>query len=709
MKKLFLFFLPLVFNAQKAYEYPVAEKSDVNDEYFGTTITDPFRYLEDANSPKTVAWLEEEAKFCAKYSKKISLTDGIYAKLLKYSYIDFKPLTKRGKYYFTFKNDEEGEAPSLYYQENLNDEKSKLIVSVDNFKTNKSDIISIHDFDVSGDNKFLSVTLSNHGSDWSTIRVISIDREKPLNDKIENVKFANVSWRGNGFFYVKCDSVSKEERMSASNKNPKLYYHKLGTDPKSDKLYYTSSNSSDLWFTFKITADENYLIIKDIIKQDNKEVRAVLYARLDSFPALQLKPFITSTSKKASYAVVDNIDTKFLVVSNEDAPTKKLLLCDPSALNQYTELVKPVKNILMHASYAKNKILCLYYLDGAYTAKVFDVTGKVLKTINFPPGCSVRGFSASYYETETLYYLHSFYFPTVVYKFNIDNLIEEPVSKTGIAYNYKLYETKFVKFRSADSTEIPMYITYKKGIKLDGNNPTLLYGYGGFGISVTPFFSTSNIVWMENGGVLAVPSLRGGGEQGTQWHDEGRKLKKMNVFNDFISAAQYLIDNKYTNSEKLAISGASNGGLLVGAAMTQRPDLFKVAIPQVGVLDMLRYHKFTIASQWVSEYGVSSNSVDFPNLKTYSPLHNIKSGVKYPATLIITADGDDRVMPFHSYKFAAALQANGDNSSPYILKVIKKAGHSGSSIITERLETEALKLGFIFKNMKIDAPSIYLE
>jgi len=686
-------------------------KSDTSiiNNYFGIEVTDTYRWLEDSNSPKTMEWIKKQEKLSSDYFKKLDTR--IYDKLLNYSYIFFDPLIKKGKYYFLFQYDYIGKTPSLYYKTRI-DDVAKIIIDPTNFKENKNEIVSIKNFEISKDNKYLGVAISKNGSDWNDIHVIDLNTKKVLNDKIQDAKFGQIAWCKDGFFYLKCDSVSKDDRYLASNKNPKLYFHKIETENQNDILVYSSQKETNNWFQFKITSDENYLIIHDLIKNENGDYfKAVMYSKLDSFPKISLKQFILMPeTNNNNFTIIDNIGNSFLVKTDQTAATKKIVLYNPSkGVNQGTEVIPAYKNILHQASYAAGKIICLYYLDGKYTSSVFDLKGKNLLNIPFPEGCTVNGFEANSSDNETIYFVNSFYFPSTVNKLDLNNLTYKSLGTTYIKFDHTKYETKFVKYKSSDSTEIPMFITYKKGLELNGKNPTLLYGYGGFGITLTPFFEPSTIIWMENGGIFAVPSIRGGGEQGSEWHLEGSGLKKFNGFNDFIKAANFLIDNKYTNPDKLAIEGGSNGGLLVGVAMTQKPDLFKAAIPKMGLMDMLRYDKFTVASQWISEYGVSSNEEDFINLFKYSPLHNIKKGIKYPATLAITAENDDRVPPLHTYKFIATLQENALSTNPYILKLIKNSGHSGSEILKFKIQTEAIKYSFLFDILKVDAYSVWKE
>jgi len=693
---------------QKRYAYPIPVKSNVTDNYFGTQVEDPYRWLENLHSDSTVNWLNEQEKILNQFRKKLSLEDEIYNKLSHYSYINFKPLIKKGKFYFSYQYDDESTVPSLYYRKK-SDGNACLIVKPDDFRENKKEILTIDSYEISSDSKYLAVSLSINGADRSIIRVVDMNNGKALPDQIEEVKFASIAWKENGFFYLKFDTEGKQDKITAVNKNPQIFYHKLATSQIDDILIYKNPHNIDSihtnFFNFDVTSDEKYLIIKSVINLDSKVYKGMLYAALDSFPKIDLNPFLLyPASSNTSYIFIDNIGNQFLVLTDSYASSKKLMLYDPSkGYNHVKEIIKPDKEILEQVTVSKDKIICLYYSNGSYTARITDFNGQTIKSIPFPSGCKVSGFEMCTLKDETFCYVSSFYFPSVVFRLDMNDLSFAPLDITYITFNQLKYETSYVTYMSKDSVEIPMYLTYKKGIKRNGNNPTILYGYGGFGIIMSPFFSPTTIAWLENGGILAVPSIRGGGEEGTNWHKNAVRLKRYNSYNDFIYAAKFLIDSGYTNPNKLAIEGGSNGGLLVGVAMTQNPELFKAAIPQMAVMDMLRYQYFTIGSAWESEYGISSNKKSFENLFKYSPLHNIKQGIKYPATLAITSDNDDRVSPLHSYKFIATLQEKGDNSNPYLLFVNKEAGHNGSDILEKWLRLEALELAFLFDVLNVKA------
>jgi len=709
----FLIFIifPFCLYCQKTFDYPKAIRVDTVDTYFGTKIADPYRGLEDINSQQTQDWVRAETLITDQYEKKKkALENGIYDKLTLYSFAEFRPLIKRGKFYFHFSYSNLETPPKLMIQKGFHGIKS-IIVDPQDFKARKNEVVSVKGFEVSADSKYLAVSLSTSGADWNTIRVIEIEGKKLLRDEIENVKFSDLCWKDDGFFYIRCDTVEESSRITARNSNPRVYYHKLGDAANSDKLIFTPPLiAKDEWFSVDVTQDEKYLIIYNYFVNPEKEIsRSVLYSSLESFPAINLQPLILQPKdSKINFHVVDNIGTSFLVKTDLNAPTGRVLLYNPAeGPNKFREMVPKYRNILDNVSYSDGKIICLYQLRGQFMTCIYNMDGKIIKQIGFPQGNAVRGFDVSKGDDETFFFVNSFYFPTVAHRLDLQTLKTELVSNTYIEFDQTQFETKYVTYRLADSTEIPMFLTYKKGLKLKNKNPVLMYGYGGFGITLTPFFRPGNIVWIENGGILAVPGIRGGGENGSEWYQEGRGKNKFNSFNDFIFAAKYLIDSNYTTSEKLAIEGGSNGGLLVGVAMTQHPELFKAVVAEMGVFDMLRYNRFTIGANWSLEYGTSSNAGDFANLLGYSPLHNLKKGVKYPATLVITADNDDRVPPLHSYKFLATLQELGDKSNPYLLKVVDQSGHSGSEIISDRMRTEALKCLFLFRNLNIDATTIY--
>jgi len=714
MKSLFLSMCVLVSMtlhtwSQKQYTYPKAERSTTVTQYFDTLIVDTYRTLENSNLPTTKAWLNDEEKVLSAYRNKLVLEDRILAKLSRYSYVDFKPLHKKGKYFFLLQYDNKELVPALYYRTKI-DGRQQKIVDPNVFNTKGHDILSINAFELSLDNRYLAFSLSQNGADWSCIQVVDMENGKYLQDKLENVKFASIAWKGDGFFYQRLDSASLQNKITAANSCPQLFYHKLKTKQRDDIFIYSAPNDvKDKWISFKVTSDERYLTISSAIKQNGTNLRAMFYASLDSFPNINLKPFILSPAKNAAnYKMIDNIGDQFVVLTDKNAANKRIEIYNPKeGTNQGRILVNAYKNVLTEVSISKDKIIGLYYLNGTYTACVFDFEGNLQTSIPFPEGCNVHGFQTSKADEETLCFVNSFYFPSIVYLLNLKDLSFKSVSNTFITYDHLIYETKYVSYPSTDGTEIPMYITYKKGMKLNGENPCLLYAYGGFGVIMSPFFSPSNIIWMENGGILAVPQIRGGGEKGEDWHKLGTGLNRFNAFNDFISATNYLINNRYTQPNKLAIEGASNGGLLVGVAMTKHPELFKAAIPQMGVLDMLRYHQFTIASNWIAEYGTSQEKNNFINLCAYSPLHQIRKGIKYPSTLIITSDNDDRVPPLHSYKFAATLQDLGSGENPYLLYVNKAAGHRGSDILNQKLLEEALKLSFLFKNLDVRANHVW--
>ncbi len=706
-----IFLIPLSCFGQKEFDYPKAGKVDSTNTYFGTVISDPYRWLEDLNSEKTTEWVTREEKITSDYEKsKASLLNGINEKLRLYSSADFKSLIRLGKYYFQFTTYDAERPAVLSFQKTIGGD-GTVIVDPADYSNGKNEVFSIRDFSLSSDSRFLAFSLAKYGSDLCDLHLVDLEKQEPLPDVIHNVKFAGMSWKDHGFFYIRRDSVDPEKSYTAIDKNLKLCFHEIGQDPSKDRVVFTPPGKvRNKWFHYMVTHDEKYLVVDNYMAKDTGTLRkAVFYATLDKISSLDFHPMIVVPGyDSCEFDVIDNIGDKFLVKTDLNAPTKRLLLYDPAAgINQFNVVVRPFKNILQKASISKDRIILLYYLDGQYLAQVCNLEGKVLKQIKFPVGCSVKGFDATSSDEETFYFVSSFYHPSLAHRLDLKTLKTELISNTYVAFDQEKFETVYVKYKSFDSTEVPMFLTFRKGLKLKDRNPTLLYAYGGFGVSLTPFFNPGTLVWIENGGIFAVPGIRGGGEQGSAWHHEGRRLKRMNAFNDFLAAANYLIDSNYTTSKKLAIEGGSNGGLLVAVAMTKNPELFKAVVAKMGVYDMLRYNKFTVSSAWASEYGTSSIKNDFPNLINYSPLHNLKPGVKYPATLAITADHDDRVPPLHTYKFMATLQEFGDPANPYLLKVVHGGGHYGSTNLKQKLETEALKYLFLFRNLNVDPASVY--
>jgi len=551
----------------------------------------------------------------------------------------------------------------------------------------------------SPDGKLIAYSLSASGSDWQEWKVRDVETSKDLSDHLKWVKFSGVSWTrdGKGFFYSRYDEP-KGDTLKSTNYFQKIYFHKLGTPQTEDVLVYERPDQKDWLFGGTVTDDGNYLIITVFQGTDVKN--RVYYKDLKAKDAPVVKLL---DDFDAAYGFVANEGTRFWFQTDSQAPRGKLIEIDTAnpARNSWKVVVPEGKETLQSTNFVNNKFV-LNYLKDAYTqVKIYDPAGKLVNEVAFPEIGTAAGFGGKATDKETFYAFTGFTTPTTIYRYDMTTGKSTIFRQPKVDFNPAVYETRQVFYTSKDGTKVPMFITHKKGLKLDGNNPTYLYAYGGFNISLTPGFSVANLVWMEMGGVYAQPNLRGGGEYGEEWHQAGMKLKKQNVFDDFIAAAQWLIDNKYTSTPKLAIGGGSNGGLLVGAALTQRPDLFGAALPAVGVMDMLRFQKFTIGWAWVSDYGSSDSPEEFKALYAYSPLHNIKPGTSYPPTLITTADHDDRVWPGHSFKFAAALQAAQGGEAPILIRIETKAGHGAGKPTSKIIEEIADRWAFLVKTLEM--------
>jgi prolyl oligopeptidase len=645
--------------------------TSVSDNYFGTIVDDPYRWLEDDMSEETKSWVVAQQQTTEGYLQQISFRDSIKSRLTElWNYPKYSLPFKDGGYYFFYKNDGLQNQSVLYFQKTL-DAQPEVLLDPNSFSAEGT--TSISSFSVSKDGKYAAYSISEGGSDWNTIRVISLPDKKTLSDEIEWVKFSGISWYKDGFFYSKYPEPKKGDQLKSSNQFQKVYYHKIGTSTENDVLIYEDKENPLQGHYAGVTDDEHYLIIS--ITQGtygNKIKFKDLTQGIDSPFSSIIDDFNNESS------VVDNIDNQFYIYTNIGADKYRMISVDASKAadrKAWKDIIPATDHVLSGVTHIGGKWVANYLKDASSQVKIFDQQGKFLYELQLPTMGTVGGFSGKRDESKAFFSFTSFSFPNTIYEFDVNNGKQEIFKKSDVKFDPSEYEVKQVFYKSKDNTSVPMFIVHKKGIKRNGKNPTLLYGYGGFDISILPNFSISNITFLEQGGIYAVANLRGGGEYGEKWHKAGMLENKQNVFDDFISAAEYLISEKYTQSSKLAIHGRSNGGLLVGAAMTQRPDLFKVAIPAVGVLDMLRFHQFTIGHAWVVEYGSSEDSAGFKNLYSYSPLHNLKKGTQYPATMVMTADHDDRVVPAHSFKFAAALQENHKGENPVLIRIDINAGH----------------------------------
>ncbi|MFO5528015.1 MAG: prolyl oligopeptidase family serine peptidase [Cuspidothrix sp.] len=683
---------------QKPLIYPTISRSNQVDEYHGTIVADPYRVLEDPDTEETKTWIEAQNQVTFTYLNEIPAREDIKQRLTKlWDYEKYGTPFKEGDNYFYFKNDGLQNQSVLYTLPTLDGQPRVLL---DPNKLSEDGTVALSGISISENGQLLAYGLSISGSDWQEWKVRDITTGADLQDHLQWIKFSGASWTHDhqGFFYSRYDEPNEKTKLEDVNYYQKLYYHQLGTPQSEDILIYHRPEQKEWGFGGSVTEDGKYLIISVWLGTDSKNL--VFYKDLTN-PQGEVIELINKF--EADYSFIGNDDNVFYFRTDLNAPKGKVIAIDIQnpTLGNWPEIIPQAVETLESVSILNNQFVADYLQDAHSQIKIFDLQGNLIREVELPGIGSVSGFSGKRHDTETFYSFTSFTTPGTIYRYDMKIGKSEIFRQPQVDFNADDYETKQIFYTSKDGTKLPMFITHKKGIKLDGNNPTYLYGYGGFNISLTPSFSVSLLIWLEMGGVYAVPNLRGGGEYGEEWHKGGMKEKKQNVFDDFITAAEWLITNKYTQPEKLAIGGGSNGGLLVGACMTQRPDLFGAALPAVGVLDMLRFHKFTIGWAWVPEYGSAENAEDFPILSAYSPLHNLKPGTAYPATLITTADHDDHVVPAHSFKFAAALQAAHNGGAPVLIRIETKAGHGAGKPTTKIIEEAADKWGFLVRVLGI--------
>ncbi|HEX9172676.1 MAG TPA: prolyl oligopeptidase family serine peptidase [Telluria sp.] len=684
-----------------ALTYPVTKKVDQVDNYHGTTVADPYRWLEDANSAETKAWVDAQNKVTQAYLAQIPQREAIRQRLTKlWNYERYSVPAKEGGRYFYSRNDGLQNQSVLYTMKSLADAPRMLL---DPNKLATDGTVALAGTAVSPDGKLLAYGTAASGSDWNEWKVRDIDTGKDLDDHLKWVKFSATAWAkdGKGFFYSRYDEPKEATKLADVNYFQKLYFHKIGTPQSADVLVYDRPDEKEWGFQAQTTDDGRYLIIT-ATKGTSPKVR--LFVKDLAKAGAKVMPLIDNFD--ASYDFIDNVGSVFYFSTDKNAARKRIVAIDlrkPAEAN-WKQVVAEGEQTLVGADIVNRQIIAEYMSDARSVVKVTDMNGKPVREIALPGIGTVSGFAGKRGETETFYSFTGFTNPTTIYRLDMKSGKSSVFRQPKVDFNPADYETRQQFYTSRDGTKVPMFITSKKGLKLDGSNPTYLYGYGGFNISMTPGFSPANLAWMEMGGVYVVANLRGGGEYGEKWHEAGTKLQKQNVFDDFIGAAEWLIANKVTSPSKLAIGGGSNGGLLVGAAMTQRPELFAAAIPMVGVMDMLRFHKFTIGWAWTSDYGSSENPDEFKALVKYSPLHNLKAGGCYPATMVTTADHDDRVVPAHSFKYAAAAQAAQAGSAPVIIRIDVKAGHGAGKPTTKQIEEVADRWGFLSRALKMNEP-----
>ncbi len=685
-------------NMIKPIKYPIPRKSEQMDDYHGVKVADPYRWLENLDSPETAAWVEAENNLTFGFLNEIPARNSIKDRLTKlWNYEKFGVPFKEGNRYFYSRNSGLQNQSVIYTVTSLGAEPHVLL---DPNTLSADGTVALSGMSISDDGKLMAYSLSASGSDWQEWKVRDIETGKDLADDIKWVKFSGASWTrdGKGFFYSRYDEP-KRDALKGTNYFQKLYYHHLGTPQSEDLLVYDRPDQKDWFFDGYVTEDGRYLVVT--ISQGTDVKSRVYYKDLKAKEAPVVKLL---DDYDAAYNLIGNDGQTFWFRSDLDATRGKIVAIDVSKPERknWRVVVHEAPETLQGVTLVNHMFVADYLKDAHTQVKIFDTNGKFVREVEFPSLGTASGFSGKATDKETFYAFTSFTVPTTIYRYDMVSGESTIFRQPRVDFNPNDYETKQVFYTSKDGTKLPMFITHKKGLKLDGNNPTYLYGYGGFNISLTPGFSVGNLVWMEMGGVYAQPNLRGGGEYGEAWHQAGMKLKKQNVFDDFIAAAEWLIANKYTSTPKLAIGGGSNGGLLVGAALTQRPDLFGAAMPAVGVMDMLRFQSFTIGWAWVSDYGSSENPEEFKALYDYSPLHNIKPGTAYPPTFITTADHDDRVWPGHSFKFAAALQAAQAGPAPILIRIETKAGHGAGKPTSKIIEELADHWAFLVRVLRMN-------
>ncbi|NOX85050.1 MAG: S9 family peptidase [Chlorobi bacterium] len=676
-------------------QYPRAKKVDTTDVYFGHKVADPYRWLEDDNSKETKEWVKAENKITQEYLSKIPFREEFRERLTEiWNYPKYGVPFKRGGKYFFFKNDGIQNQSVLYMQKTPDSEPEVLL---DPNKLSEDGTVALAGLGVSKDGKYLGYSIASGGSDWNEIYVMQIKDRKRLNDHIRWVKFSGISWKGDGFFYSAYGKPEKGDELSGQNRFHKVFYHKLGTNQKEDKLIFQDKEHPLRNFYAYLTKDKAFVMITE---SESTSGNALYAARADDVGRLKFKKIAEGFDY--DYQVIDHIGEKLLIQTNDNAPKGRLILVDfknPDPATWET-LIEEKEDVLEDAKIVGGRLFIQYLKDASSRAYFYDLKGHYQNELILPAIGTLRGFNGDKDDNIAFYGFTSFTFPSTIYRYNIESGESTVFKSSEVDFNPEDYETEQVFYESKDGTIVPMFIVYKRGMKKDGKNPTLLYGYGGFNISLTPSFSVSRVIFLEQGGIYAMANLRGGGEYGEEWHEAGTKMNKQNVFDDFIYAAKWLINNQYTSRDKLAIIGGSNGGLLVGACMTQQPDLFKVAIPIVGVMDMLRYQNFTIGWAWASDYGTSADSEEmFKYLYSYSPLHNIKEGVNYPATLAITADHDDRVVPAHTFKFMATLQEKNGGKNPVLVRIETRAGHGAGKPTAKQIEETTDIYSFIMYNL----------
>lgn len=677
-----------------ALEYPETRKGTTVDTYFGTEVKDPYRWLEDDRSAETEAWVKAQNKVTFGYLEQIPFRETLKNRLTElWNYEKISAPWEEGNWIYFSKNDGL-QNQSVIYRKKSDDAPAEVFLDPNKFSEDGT--TSLAGLSFSEDGKILAYSISEGGSDWRKIVIMDAETREIKEDTIIDVKFGGISWKANeGFYYSSYDKPEGSE-LSAKTDQHKLYFHKLGTPQSQDQLIFGGTpEQKHRYVSGGVSEDNRYLFISA-----NSSTAGGKLFMMDLSEVNPTIDTIVGHEDNSSY-VIDNRGSKLFIVTDLDAPNRRIVTVDaanPTPEN-WKDLIPETENVLSPST-GGGYIFAKYMQDAVSNVKQYDYEGKLVREVELPGIGTAGGFGGEKDEKKLYFSFTNYVTPGSIYKYNVETGVSELYNAPRVDFNPDDFVSEQVFYTSKDGTKVPMIITYKKGIEMNGKNPTMLYGYGGFNISLTPSFSIANAVWMEQGGIYAVPNLRGGGEYGKEWHDAGTKMQKQNVFDDFIAAAEYLIENNYTSSDYLAIRGGSNGGLLVGAVMTQRPDLVKVALPAVGVLDMLRYHTFTAGAGWAYDYGTSEESkAMFEYIKAYSPVHNVRPGVEYPATLVTTGDHDDRVVPAHSFKFAAELQDKQGGDEPVLIRIETNAGHGAGTPVSKTIEQYADIFGFTLFNM----------
>jgi len=682
-------------NSGQGIVYPFTRPVDQSDNYHGVTVKDPFRWLEDDNSEETGQWVKAQNAVTMEYLSQIPFRKQIFEDLEKaYNYPKYSSPVRKGKYYYFFKNDGLQNQAVLFRQIGK-DGQPELVL--DPNLLSKDGTAKLSNFQLSGNGDLAVFSVSQGGSDWQQYKVMDMKTLQFLEDQVDWVKVSNIGWQGNGFYYSRYPKPDGSV-LASVNENHQVFYHQVGTSQHEDKLVYEDKSNAQRFHTLTTTKDEEWALLTISDRGLGKDGNSLWVLKRGE---AGFRPVVSEITDYSYYAVGNN-GGEIFIQTNQDAPNSKLVSYDVSS-KRWSVVIPEKDYSLQSSSISGGKIFTQYSKDVSSRVYTYDLQGKNELEVILPGIGSASGFDGEREDTNVFYTFTSFNYPSTIFEYDIRSNKSTIFRKPEVNFDPENYETEQVFFSSKDGTRVPMFLTYKKGLKRNSENPTILYGYGGFNVSLDPGFSPVRIPFLNQGGIYAQVNLRGGGEYGELWHEQGMKLKKQNVFDDFIAAAEYLIEKKYTSSAKLAAEGGSNGGLLVGAVINQRPDLFKVALPAVGVMDMLRFQKFTIGWNWIADYGSSDNPEEFNVLYGYSPLHNIKSGGKYPATLVTTADHDDRVVPAHSFKYIAELQAKAGKGSdnPLLIRIDTNSGH-GASNTKKALETRADILAFMFNNMQLE-------